>query len=159
MMVWFVFTFPVWNIRPALVWRVVLVRLLFIISHLFATSHHPARAKCSISFVPPSAPPEFPTQTDHGLLPLTTAGAERNCGTWKVSNGHPKWKDKLKATTQLSPCTEGHPEWGYHEPKRPVVPSEGTYQKSNWAVVLNKGTFQKPNWTVILSEGMYHNWT
>ena len=36
-----------WNIRPALVWRVVLVRPLFVISHSFPTSHHPAQAKRS----------------------------------------------------------------------------------------------------------------
>ena len=50
-----------WNNLPALIGQVVLVRLLFVISHSFATSHHPARAKRSISFGPPSAPPDFPT--------------------------------------------------------------------------------------------------
>ena len=49
-------------------------------------SHHPTQAKqpkIQFPFGPCSAPPDFPTQTNHGLLPLATAGAERICGTLK----------------------------------------------------------------------------
>ena len=57
------------------------VRLFHVISHSFATSHHPTQTKCLISFIPPLAPSEFPTQMNHGLLLLTTAGAERTMKT------------------------------------------------------------------------------
>ena len=51
-----------WNIQPGLLWQVILVRLLFVISHSFTMSHHRTWAKCSISFGPPLAPPDFSTQ-------------------------------------------------------------------------------------------------
>ena len=79
-----------WNIRPALVWRVVLVIHIFVISHSFAKSHHPAQAKRLIFLRSSFGTTGISTQTNHGLLPLTTAGADRLSGTCESPKTH--WK-------------------------------------------------------------------
>ena len=90
---------------------VVLVRQLFVISHSFATSHYPHLSQ-TFNFLRSSfGTTRIPTQTNHRLLPLTTAGAER---TWKASVAVPSERMNQNC-----------------HPKPKAVLSEGTHQKLN----------------------------